>query len=173
MTFKDPSFLIFKLTQSSLIRRNFISIYIIFEFIILLYLIFFIKNMDNLFLKELDIPDNKETSNYERIIGFLFDQSLIDQTKNKEFKSNRLDIYEEFNIYNKVYKKRDINILIDSALDSFVNKHSIFSFFLNILLGSLNTGYNIYNIEYNIDNILLQIKEKRDLTKISGKDLIN
>lgn len=104
-------------------------------------------------------------------INFTFDHFVNEQTNKNKVKLNCFDIYEEFYIYSRLIPNYDNkSLLINKALNIFeTNKQNFsFSFFINILIYSIENQITINEIE----KILLNIKEKGDLTKIYKKDLV-
>ena len=110
--------------------------------------------------------------------NFLFNQFLFDKDNKKKCKLNFFDIYEEFEIYYRIHydqknkNKNSLKYLISSTIYLFKNnkEESSFSFFLTVLIKDTEKIFiNIFNEEK--DNILLNIKNKGDLTKIKNEEI--
>jgi len=103
-------------------------------------------------------------------INFTYDQRAIDQTNKLEVKLNCFDFYEEFYIYSRLISNYDVkSFLVSKALNIFneINKNLTFSIFIYILIYSIENKINVNEF----GKILVNIKEKGDLTKIYKKDL--
>ena len=131
-----------------------------------------IYSLDNRSIVTLKINKQNYSLDLNPGINFTFDQIAIEQTNKSKVKLNCFDMYEEFYIYSRLISNYHIkSLLINKALDLFETneKNYSFSFFINILIYSLEKKIKI-NIN-KIEIILLNIKEKGDLTKIYKNDL--
>mgnify|MGYP007102002258 CR=1 FL=1 len=110
--------------------------------------------------------------------NFLFNQYLYDKEDKKIDKLNCFDIYEEFEIYYRIHfekkNNKSLNWLISSVIINIKsgNEESDFSLFLILFIKNKLIVSNIkQNIDY--DNLLTNIKNKGDLSKISKNELRN
>ena len=103
-------------------------------------------------------------------ISFLFNQPFLDENK-KIIKKKFFDIYEEFEIYYRIHsEKKNMNslkLLISSTLNYLkANKEeSNFTLFLTLFIKEHSQIIN------NIDDILVNMKNKGDLKRISHDEL--
>ena len=104
---------------------------------------------------------------------FLFNYCFFDINDKKSYKLNCFDIYEEFEIYYRIHSEKkninSLNSLISSALHLF-NKgkeESNFALFLRVFM---KDPLKIIKNK-NIENILFNIKNKGDLSKINKDEL--
>ena len=104
---------------------------------------------------------------------FLFNKDLIDEDNKKIGKLNCFDINEEFDLYYKFHSKeknlKNLDFLISSAMNIIESdkEKSNFSFLVNIIM---KDSFNLIKSEM-LEEILLNIKNKGDLTKISKDKL--
>ena len=109
--------------------------------------------------------------------NFLFNKFYISYENNFEYKSKMLncfDIYEEFEIYYKIHSEQQnmnsLNSLIKSTINKIKNVPKEYDFYLFLVI-FIKAPYEL--IKNNIDNILINLKNKGDLTKISKNELYN
>ena len=138
------------------------------------FLIYYIEIETNSYSKiKIEVSDSsfflKIRDDYEKQ-AFLFNEFLYDKKDNKISKLNCFDIYEEFEIYHRIHSekknKNSLNNLINSAINIIKNKgeESTLSFFITIFIKESS-------ISEQFDDLLSNIKNKGDLTKIPKNDL--
>ena len=102
--------------------------------------------------------------------SFLFNQDLFDKNNKKIDKLNIFDIYEEFEIYYRIHsEKKNVNslkLLISSTLN--LLKSSKEEANLTLFLALFIKEHSFMIGKVNLDEILLNMKNKGDLTKISN-----
>ena len=122
-------------------------------------------------IKFLDKTFLIKTNDTKLGVSFLFNQSLFDKNNKKIDKLNIFDIYEEFEIYYRIHsEKKNMNslkLLISSTLNYLkANKEeSNFTLFLTLFIKEHSQIIN------NIDDILVNMKNKGDLKRISHDEL--
>ena len=125
---------------------------------------------------KIDISNNSffiKLNTIEQKKNYLFNQSLLNQENKEISKLNCFDINEEFEIYYKIHSEgKNINSLyslISSTLYLIKKggEESSYSLFLALFI---KESFKL-NEKENINDILLNIKHKGDLTKISKEEL--
>ena len=122
-------------------------------------------------IKFLDKTFLIKTNDTKLGVSFLFNQSLFDKNNKKIDKLNIFDIYKEFEIYYRIHsEKKNMNslkLLISSTLNYLkANKEeSNFTLFLTLFIKEHSQIIN------NIDDILVNMKNKGDLKRISHDEL--
>ena len=125
-----------------------------------------IEFLNNSVFIKVDNIRNKEES-------FLFNQDLFDKNNKKIDKINIFDIYEEFEIYYRIHsEKKNVNslkLLISSTLNLLkLNKEEAN---LTLFLALFIKEHSFLIEKVNLDEILLNMKNKGDLNRISNDAL--
>ena len=131
----------------------------------------FINRYKEKFTLEIMIDNKEFILNVDKVTkktNFLFDQKIIDKNTKEEKRLNCLNINEEFDIYYNYFKdKNDLESLIKSTLALLdEEKYSSFSFLFHIF-----SKCHHYISKLGINNILLKIKYKGNLSKYDNQNL--